>query len=844
MRDYAQYSSRIPTPSSSIKRGFSTTANTTRNVASHPLSGSTYKQERESTSTASSSTYSSPQHAPQHSSTPPTNGASLPASDALHRQGAEATINQLRQALDESHAKDATAKSYLAKSDAIILELRSSVRQFKRQIETSERQNAQQKNDHKSKAESQVEELQKRIRELQHQLAVSQSSSNDENVGELQIQLDRAHAQILTADMVRKELEDTLEAEQYTWDLRVQDQERTIVQLQQQIQTLSQDLETCRSQWKEAEVGWNSQLEDLQQQLKQARTRMATTQALKHGSQGEMSSKITQLEQERAELQSCLDEALQELEAVDAEVQIKNGTKGGVAGGSDKEVVESLQHLLRWILQESNSPSELHNMPRQSNELLNRIQQALEIWMANTETPQGGSKNVQNLQSQINVYEQELKSREKSSFELRESLKEAVALLKPLQDTVAKGEQEKKDLQAEVKNAQAQRGGNNNNHMAESQLREKTFKIRALEDEVVSLREHVEEHKQLATARESLLKAAANNPTNVTRNNDESMNKIQKAREELRRKRETEGNLQQLLRDAQTRFHSLHQQNEEVVANNRDLQGKLKTAEQRFTSGGEITQEDKLARYEQELARRNAEIKQLQLALQRSDGASASGSPSDVNQELIKTRNELAQKEQSELILNKSLKEALGLLKPLHIHLEDAEKEKMEISKELRTLRKRFRQLQMGEIDDMSKVSSANGGEVSVELIKVKDELEETVRQLELENSQLHDALEDMGEFDGADQSKVHQRMVELNSRYEVTQNKLEDAHVENHSLVKELKHKELQEKQRKEEIRRLNERLQKTENELSNAKAIVDEFAMPNTEKMNRRIPTQRQMV
>jgi RNA polymerase-interacting CarD/CdnL/TRCF family regulator len=115
---------------------------------------------------------------------------------------------------------------------------------------------------------------------------------------------------------------------------------------------------------------------------------------------------------------------------------------------------------------------------------------------------------------------------------------------------------------------------------------------------------------------------------------------------------------------------------------------------------------------------------------------------------------------------------------------------------------------------------------------------------LELENSQLHDALEDMGEFDGADQSKVHQRMVELNSRYEVTQNKLEDAHVENHSLVKELKHKELQEKQRKEEIRRLNERLQKTENELSNAKAIVDEFAMPNTEKMNRRIPTQRQMV
>lgn len=837
MRDYAQYSSRIPAPSSSIKRGSSTTATTTRHVASHPLSSSADKRERESTSTASSSTSS---RQPQHSSTP-SGGASLNASDALalRQHGAEATINKLRRALDESQAKDATAKSSLAKSDAVILELRSSVRNLKRQIETSERKNAHQNNAQKSKAESQVEELQKRIQELQHQLAVSQSSSHDANVGELQIQLDRAHAQILTADMVRKELEDTLEAEQYTWELRVQDQERTIAELQQQIQTLTQDLETCRSQWKEAEVGWNSQLNDLQQQLTQARTRMATTQALKNGSQGELLGKITQLEQERAELQTCLDEALQELEAVDAEVQMKNGNSEGVVGRSDKEVVESLQYLLTWILQESNSPLNMHNMTRQPKELLNRIKQALEGWMAQDGPSQTQNKNIRSLQSQINVYEQELKTRENSSVELRESLKQAVALLKPLQDAVAKAEQEKKGLQDELKNAQSQRGGSR--AMTESEMREKNFQIRALQDEVVSLKQQVEEHKHFATARESLLKAA-NAPANAPRNHDESLNKIQKAREELRRKRETEGNLQQLLRDAQTRFHSLHQQNEEVVASNRDLQGKLKTAEQRLTPGGEITPEEKLARYEQALSHREAQIKQLQLALQ-GGGASASGSPSDVNQELLKTRNELAQKEQAERVLNKSLKEALGLLKPLQMHLEDAEKEKMEISKELRNLRKRFRQLQMGEIDDFSK-SSVNGGEVSVELIKVKEELEETVRQLELENSQLHDALEDLSEFDGADPSKTRQRMVELNSRYEVTQNKLEDAHVENHSLIKELKRKELEEKQRKEEIRKLNERLQKAEKELSNAKAIVDEFAMPNASKINRRVPAQRQMV
>ena len=69
----------------------------------------------------------------------------------------------------------------------------------------------------------------------------------------------------------------------------------------------------------------------------------------------------------------------------------------------------------------------------------------------------------------------------------------------------------------------------------------------------------------------------------------------------------------------------------------------------------------------------------------------------------------------------------------------------LEISKELRNLRKRFRQLQMGELDDQSR-STIGQQDVSIELIRVKEELEETVRQLEMENSQLHDALEDLGE--------------------------------------------------------------------------------------------------
>ena len=84
-------------------------------------------------------------------------------------------------------------------------------------------------------------------------------------------------------------------------------------------------------------------------------------------------------------------------------------------------------------------------------------------------------------------------------------------------------------------------------------------------------------------------------------------------------------------------------------------------------------------------------------------------------------------------------------------------------------------------------------------------------------------------------------RLVELNSRYEVTQNKLEDAHVENHALVKALKQNEMNDIYRKEETKRLQENLQKTESELNSAKRItqsalvkVEELTMSNIEQLS----------
>jgi chromosome segregation ATPase len=449
-----------------------------------------------------------------------------------------------------------------------------------------------------------------------------------------------------------------------------------------------------------------------------------------------------------------------------------------------------------------------------------------------------------------------LKSREESSAELRESLKEAVALLKPLQDAVAKAEDEKKILQNHLLTVEQER--KKEATQQKQQLNQRNHQIHSLQDQVTSLEEQVHENKQLAAARQTLLLATSpattpkSKDTTPKSNEVDSVTKIQRAREELRRKRETEGNLQQLLKDAQTRFHSLHQQNEDVAARNRELQGKLSHAEQQL-GGNEnsgTTLEEQLAHYQQQLSQKEKQVQTMrhELEQRRTNHTQLDSSQEqrihDSDHQLSKTLNDLAQKDHAERILNKSLKEALGLLKPLQMHLEDAEREKMEISKELRNLRKRFRQLQMGDtMDDQSQSRSSQRGDVTIELVKIKEELEETVRQLELENSQLHDALEDLSGEDNNTHSeaKVRQQMVELNSRYEVTQNKLEDAHVENHALVKALKQKELEERQRSNHLRNMQDKLQKTENELNNAKAIarsalvkVEELTMANVEQLS----------
>jgi len=880
MRDYAQYTSRIPSPASKGRSTGSSTTSTTsvtplKTVKSFPVQRPDAEREQSTATTATTTLSSSPTTSSTSTTTTTTASSSVPSSTSdvvpsssstsvappattpppplvkkvsltpsdaiqLRQQGAEAVINKLREQLDLATAKDLNSKAAIARSDAVILELRSSLTKVRTQVETLQQEkrtrqlepntvasasNNRQQQQQQQQQAAIVEELKKQIQDLQGKL--DQTNSRNSAVGEFQVQLDRAHAQILTADMVRKELEDTLEAEQYTWELKLQDQDRECETLKDEVNQLQKDLDDARSQWKTDEEGWHLQKLDLQQQLTQARTRLATTKAMKSSDPvtEALQIKIQQMEKEKRELQNCLDEALQELEAVDAELQ-ENGKTG--------DAIEQMKHLLRWIQQEGPGQKKTaYNLTsRDPKILLQNIQRELEEWIAATAT---SGKNDALVQKQMEQYQHELKSREQVTGELRESLKEAVALLKPLQVAVATAEDEKQKLQTQLDSVQKSSEG-----YQQENTRHK-YEIEKLKSDIVQLEQQVEEQKSIAKARGSLLSSSspASTRSSPAPAADDSLAKIQRAREELRRKRETEGNLQLLLKDAQSRFRTMHQQNEDAAARNRALQGQLNHAERQISSPVPSA-EDNIALLRRQLEDRENQVHQLQQALERNGHDKIQ----ELDQELETTKRDLASKEQSEKVLKKTLQDALNLLKPLQTHLEEAEREKMHISKELRTLRKRFRQLQMSELgsvgDDQSKSTFA--GDVSTELIKIKEELEETVRQLELENSQLQDALEEMSES-GTSEAKWRQKLVELNSRYEVTQNKLEDAHVENHALAKELKNRESREQQHLAELERLRQRLDETQSELSNAKSIaktalikVEELTMNNIEELSRK--------
>jgi hypothetical protein len=831
---------------------------------------------------------------------------------ALRREGSEAVIARLRQQLDATEHSAAKSKASVAKSDAVILELRSTVRQLKRQVDNNASGHG--KNGHHSNS-NQTSPSHRAIRSTPSlDGSVNSQQSNGRTtaqqtmaretaavISELQVQLDRAHAQLATADMVRKELEDTLEAEQYTWELRVQDQEREISELSKHVTLLQNEIDQTVAE-RQATKDQEGDVETTNNPL--------TTSSNEHL---EWKERLMALEQERHELQGCLDEALKELEAVDAELQ-NDGTallreenerlqtlisayeaqqeqkaekqqqkqqqRDGTVRSTEPDttasnaVMEPLQHLYRWMLErEGKSDDSIHlKLHETPSDIVTDIQAHVE----------GSSTTLtlraKELEEQIASYQKDLQTKEDTCTELRANLKEAVALLKPLQENTAKADREKAKLQDQLVKAQS------GEDAALTEIRSLKQRLNATEDELDQRKQDIESLElQLSKAK----LAAANNM--ITQQNNSNNRSLEVSRspddhdasnersppniDELRAKRQSENTLKSLLRDAQSRFQSLHQQNQQVAAMNNELQGRLREAADTSaeSSGEDATKlletiqahESRIHELEQEtsslrleLSKKDNELEALQTELTAAKAHAKEVESSGANDQLVRQaelrvrelENELSEKAKAlaakrdtERILNKSLKDALSLIKPLQMHLEEAEQEKRAIAHELMVVRNN---------------TSGTNGSRSVDSQGANNDaivrdLEVTVRHLEKENAQLQDALEEMSQSLNAShlhsvdvstqsstrqlphQSQNHQpanksearlreEIVELKSRYEVTQARLQDSFAENQSLVDSLQKRELNDSDLVHEVSVLREKLQSAEKELDNAKYIA----------------------
>jgi hypothetical protein len=774
------------------------------------------------------------------------------------------------------------------KSDAIILDLQSTIRQLKHQLELvqadkANSMNAQQQQDALTQLSNNLHlpnndntntnNDSKSVvsqRELLEAYAKENAHLTDARMGELQVQLDRAHAQILTADMVRKELEDTLEAEQYTWELRAQDQDRAIAQLQAECEAVAHDLVACRNQWKEAEAGWTKEVQELASDLQAAQAEAAHWKRMQINSNennggddttdanNQWKERLLELEQERAELQACLDEALKELEAVDMELQTNENDhvheELRKRMQSEEQVLEGLQHLYRWLLERNGQEDNVYNA--NPMELIAAIQSLLERLPGSNDW-EALQHQLAEVQSQLEARQDDLQAREGTNAELRQSLQEAVAHLKPLQDAVAKSDKDRAQLQQKLNLLQAKQ--NEEAPVIKQQVRQLKQELNDKEDEIDTLKQETES-LAIQLSRAKVMAASSLVQANKTMDQTPPQSPS-KAREELRAKRASENTLKQLLNDAQSRFSSLHEHNKDIASKNEELKERLREAESHPSDTLDTVDVNvlqlKISQLEQELNARDRKIqelqtdlsnlksnlavkdqelrKQSQAAVDASSKVGSNANPSsrdvsefaqirirDLESKQTSLAEELKAKKDAEKKLNRSLKEALTLLQPLQMHLEDAEHEKKELMAEIATLK---------ELTGNNRSSPVKSRETNT----IRN-LQQAVSALESENSKLHDALEDMSQsvnmshlsgqsgrsLTPKDVSRLREEIVQLKSRNQVAQGRLEDAYVENQTLVESLNKRDLEERAFADEINALREKLQRSEAELESTKFIA----------------------
>ncbi len=492
------------------------------------------------------------------------------------------------------------------------------------------------------------------------------------------------------------------------------------------------------------------------------------------------------------------------------------------------------------------------------------------------------------LQQQLSSANDSVRAREESNADLRNSLKEAVSLLKPLKEHVAQAESQKEDLRKELarskqriddleKQVASQIAGPTKESPSTStdhRLRQKEQEVERLQKELKDMNEALSDTRlELSNAQERLARSSppgaasrgisdesstsssrpAAQASNQSTNQESDANiriQLQRAQNDLNDKRRAEEELKQQLQ-------ALTHDHEELIR----LRQTLQDAEQKLqTKDGEITRireqlrqtqvclddltgtndvsddinhlsaneakkrlgaaQFRVSQLEEELAHLNEELGTTtgaeMMLKERSTKLEA---------DLLEMSSDLEAKKETERTLNKSLKEAVDILKPLQGHVMTVEKEKAALLQRLKTAESRVQELESSSARGLPSPPpppppGRNDDRAVRRLEQEKELLKQRIHQLERDAIDVDQQT--LGSTVTQNVQRLQEQLVDVQARYEKSRKMLDQSAKTNASLLQDLREMEDEDDEAQEQIALLEQKLMEKDKELVAAKHIA----------------------
>ena len=490
------------------------------------------------------------------------------------------------------------------------------------------------------------------------------------------------------------------------------------------------------------------------------------------------------------------------------------------------------------------------------------------------------------LQQQLSSANDAVRVQDASNADLRKSLQEAVSLLKPLKEHVARAEGEKEDMRRELARSQKRIGDLDKQIASQSadstngdspstvlRLRQKEQEAERLQKEVKDMEEALfDAHSQLSDAQERLARTATRGisdesstsssrplaqASNQSTNEDSDANihtQLLRAQNDLNDKRKSEEQIKQRLERTLGQLQAKTRDHEELIRLRqmvKDTDQRVKAKDDEITrireqlrqtqvclddlTGTNDPRDDvkrlpadeakkRLAATQFRVSQLQEELAYLNQTVEASIGAEKKLKETNANLEadIIVMSSDLETKKEAERTLNKSLKEAVDILKPLQGHVMAVEKEKAALLHRLKTAESHIEELETSSNRAIPQpLSPGRNDERTIRRLEQEKELlEQRVHQLE------RDAIDadqrTLGSVMTQDVQRLQEQLADVQKRHENTKQMLDQSAKTNASLLQDLKEMEEEDEEAQEQIASLEQKLIEKDRELAAAKHIA----------------------